>query len=968
MHIKKIFTHFSLIFLFSITLNADPFKEVIKHINGSHYIFCVDGGGSNTQLKVLDKDGQQQVLHHSQNPKSCYQIEMGSSNINVVDQNKIKEDFQNLLNNLYIGESLLPVKSIIKNSAFIGGFAGAGADEPKKQMVEIIKSLGFPAKRVGVFTDAGLALELTGEKGAILIAGTGSICFVQDGEKLHRVGGLGYRMSDEGSGYYLSLKGIKAAIESEYDPRDATSLTAPIKDFFGVQKARDLIQPIQKNLISSTEVAKLSYIVFDEAQKKDPVALELVKDSADQLAELLVKGIKKSQLKHCKTYLIGGLFQSNCSEEFIDQISSSKAFTSLSDEQKPLLINISKCMIPSIVVKEALRYKSDKNYKAIIGLPVVDQSSCGEFKKKFSMGFITTEKSNPDAENLSQVFQQSSLEGLQLLHKLDDSVLHGTEKYIDQHLEPLYQDLIEKVKNGGRICFIGSGSSGRIACDLAAKWNKAISEKEHLKKYKESVCGIIAGGPRAFVKAREGFEDSDELGMQALQEINFKSEDVAILISASGSANFNVGAAKYAHEKKGSCYYFYNSEKVPLRTQSLFDNKLAQPILVDIGPQSITGSTRLQAASLAELCMGLTLEEVLCNLNSKQKLNIKEKGLETLDQVKTAYNKVYNHLDECAKIIDLELEVFLNPQANFWKTFDESNQGFITFLANQDSLREVMVDTTETAPTFSTNPPRDISHDLGRKRAEYRAFLITSNSNQDAWEELIERPLKKQEFLQVSDLLVSSSAQGYGSFNLRVEEKNNLLIGVFKSSQKAEDTFKLLKELKNAKDRGLKTALIVLEEEGSPLCCDLNEIQSVSHTSMILKDLPKDSFGLASTLALKQTLNLISNATMIKMNKVYGNTMIDVSPTNNKLIDRTIRIIQQIHAKHHPSEKPFSYELLFQYVTRASLYKKLMDQQLHTHVPSCTKLVLTMLEKKCSPEKATEFLKNNHENVHEIFH
>jgi len=126
------------------------------------------------------------------------------------------------------------------------------------------------------------------------------------------------------------------------------------------------------------------------------------------------------------------------------------------------------------------------------------------------------------------------------------------------------------------------------------------------------VIGILAGGAKSFLRAKEGFEDSAEMGRRSLEEHHPNSKDLVFLISASGSARFNLGAAECGVSHGCGVYYVHNSPQVRgSELEKLFSGGQVKSILVDLGPQTITGSTRLQAASFALVCFGLILTRVV---------------------------------------------------------------------------------------------------------------------------------------------------------------------------------------------------------------------------------------------------------------------------------------------------------------------------------------------------------------------
>jgi len=265
-----------------------------------------------------------------------------------------------------------------------------------------------------------------------------------------------------------------------------------------------------------------------------------------------------------------------------------------------------------------------------------------------------------------------------------------------------------------------------------------------------------------------------------------------------------------------------------------------------------------------------------------------------------------------------------------------------------------MIDATETPPTFSTNPPRSI-HEKGFKKAEFRAYMLGAESNIAAWEALCGRELFDSEREEVEELLVAANnAEGNGSYATRPKGVGNMVIGVLKGST---DTPALFQALKNIKTQGGKTALIAI---GQPE--DLKELrrQGVKNcvdAHLILEACFKDDYlGIISTVMLKQVLNMISNGAMISMDKVWGNIMIDILPSNYKLIDRTIRILQMIYQDENPGAAPLDNQALFEQIREAHAYRKQLENEQGIRAPAVIKIVKLMIAHQCSASQAFKIL------------
>jgi len=558
-----------------------------------------------------------------------------------------------------------------------------------------------------------------------------------------------------------------------------------------------------------------------------------------------------------------------------------------------------------------------------------------QFETKFSLAGASTEQSHPHTKQLSQTMQKDLVKGLELLLDADEAVAEGLERFLPT-LEPAAAEIAERLEKGGRLFLVGSGSSGRVAIDLAAKCGLAYP------KAKEQIRGIIAGGDSALIRAKEGFEDSERDGEIALEAFHLKPEDAVLLISASGSASFNVRCGHFAANNGSKVFYFYNSKEIPPRTQKLFErtNNPAVPLELDIGPQAIGGSTRLQGASIAEACLGALLETVFDSGHSGEH-SVADMG----HKIRKGTALVRKHLDEIAQLIRKETVIFSNPNSNFRRLRDETAQGYVTFAGLENTIREILIDATETSPTFSTNPIRR-EGESHLKKEEFSAYLIGQNESQ-AWKTLLGRePDLDTESFRIAKCGKCDDRQG----------KGNLCIGVAKISENSEIPAPLIAALNEAASKETETGLIAVSRG----------LIASTEKGVFVENVPSDPLGIVETLVLKQILNLISNGSMVLMNKVHGNRMIDVRASNGKLIDRCIRLVKEIWSE---TERPMKWSDrdLYHFITHANAYKK-SAAEIGLYTPSVVKIVLALLhlEKEPGPEsfqKAVDLLASEQERL-----
>ncbi|MBM3184481.1 MAG: hypothetical protein FJZ64_04165, partial [Chlamydiae bacterium] len=459
-----------------------------------------------------------------------------------------------------------------------------------------------------------------------------------------------------------------------------------------------------------------------------------------------------------------------------------------------------------------------------------------EFVQKFSLGNTSTEQVHERTKHLSQMMQADPVKGLELLLHADNAVLSGFELFTSQ-IATLAPKLAEKMKAGGRIFLVGSGSSGRMGIDIAAKCNKSAL-----------IQGVIAGGDSAMIRAKEGFEDSEADGATAMEALKLTSKDTVFLISSSGSASFNVGCGHFAANLGAEVFYFYNSKEIPERTQKLFSrtNNPVHPLELDIGAQAITGSTRLQGASLAEMCLGGLLGTAILHLEGKKEAE--QYPLELFLKVREGNRQIRNNLEKIANFVQKEADVFLSPSANFRLLYDLKPQGYVTLLGDKSCLREILIDATETSPTFSMNPIRR-EKEVASKREEFRAYLIDEKENRAAWKALLGREVNAADLADIDQFLLSSKSSGQHALTSRPTGAGNFVIGVAKvrSPSDAKDLSALLSQMKG------ETGMILLSREKGKLPSNIPPL------TLHLEGVPFDRFGIVETLLLKQTLNLISN-------------------------------------------------------------------------------------------------------------
>ncbi|MDP1676668.1 MAG: BadF/BadG/BcrA/BcrD ATPase family protein [Bacteroidota bacterium] len=267
------------------------------------YIIGMDGGGTKTHAIIADANGKILKMHFA-----------GPSNFQIMGVEKAAETIFSLIE--ICCES---VNCEIKNVAAVAcGLTGAGRIGDQKRMAEGLKkfaeSKNAKLKNIIIESDARIALEgaFKGDAGIILIAGTGSIAFGKDSKgKVHRVGGWGRMLGDEGSGYFIGRLGLTAVTRHIDGRGEKTKLTSMIAKEFGLTDQTAIIDAVYKN---NFDIASVAPLVLKAAEKKDSICFTIVETAVIDLAEhIRVAGLKiiPHSAKKVKTKihvsLIGGL-------------------------------------------------------------------------------------------------------------------------------------------------------------------------------------------------------------------------------------------------------------------------------------------------------------------------------------------------------------------------------------------------------------------------------------------------------------------------------------------------------------------------------------------------------------------------------------------------------------------------------------------------------------------------------------
>lgn len=224
---------------------------------------------------------------------------------------------------------------------------------------------------------------------------------------------------------------------------------------------------------------------------------------------------------------------------------------------------------------------------------------------------LATEQRN---QKTMQLDDMSIREIIEVMNEEDMYAVYAVKKVIPQ-IQRLISFAVEALSASGRIVYIGAGTSGRLGILDAVECPPTFGVSY------DTVVGIIAGGDNAFVKAKEGAEDSIEEGAEDLKKIGLNKKDLVIGLTASGRTPYAIGAVQYA--KSVGCV----TGAISCNLNSEISGDVDVAVELETGPEIISGSTRLKAgtaekmvlnmiSSISMIQMGKTYKNFMVDLKS----------------------------------------------------------------------------------------------------------------------------------------------------------------------------------------------------------------------------------------------------------------------------------------------------------------------------------------------------------------
>jgi len=241
-------------------------------------------------------------------------------------------------------------------------------------------------------------------------------------------------------------------------------------------------------------------------------------------------------------------------------------------------------------------------------------------------------KTTESDSSYTHLEKMSVTELLKSINKEDKTVPLAVEKAIPQ-IEKLVKVIVAQMKKGGRLFYMGAGTSGRLGIVDASECPPTYGIEQG------KVIGIIAGGDTAIRKAVEFAEDDETQGWKDLQSYKITTKDVVVGIAASGSTPYVIGALKACNAKKIA------TGCVVCNVNSVVAKTAKYPVEVISGAEFVTGSTRMKAGTAQKLALNMISTSVMIKLGRVKGNKMVDMQLSNNKLVKRGTNMIMKELD-----------------------------------------------------------------------------------------------------------------------------------------------------------------------------------------------------------------------------------------------------------------------------------------------------------------------------------
>ena len=528
-------------------------------------ILGLEGGGTKTAWVLLERD---------------------RDNVRILDQGKLPPSNFRLTTPVRLRAILgeLP-KEVDRVGIFL---AGCAVGEDQQSLSRLCAEI-WPSKKiiVGNDRDSGLAAALGHADGIVVNAGSGSSVTGRRGDRIEKAGGWGHILGDAGGGYFLSVQALRLILR-EYDlQRGEMQFTAKILHALSLNNLDEVVRWAQT--ADKMEIAMLAPVVFEAAASGDARLLEIMEEGALVLCEYTEAVASRLHLLAPRVVLMGGLFHRDSiyTHAFRRRLKKNLPDARVATAERPPELGATWLAAD---LDDHVTFHSKLSQNEIDNLAAA-----------------VTEQRNPRSENLAKMGARELVELFVEEEKLVQDALRGAIADLTRAAEIV----TESLRNGGRLFYVGAGSSGRIGVLDASEIPPTFGASPDL------VQGLIAGGVTALYRSVEGTEDAESAGALAVDERGIKNSDAVIGITASARTPFVLGALARAQSlgaktilltcNPGARAVVAGVSPAEHGTASDAQENVVVDLVIKlaVGPELLTGSTRLKAGTVTKVALNI---------------------------------------------------------------------------------------------------------------------------------------------------------------------------------------------------------------------------------------------------------------------------------------------------------------------------------------------------------------------------
>jgi len=412
------------------------------------------------------------------------------------------------------------------------------------------------------------------------------------------------------------------------------------------------------------------------------------------------------------------------------------------------------------------------------------------------------------------------------------------------------------------------------------------------------VFSIMAGGDFALIKSVEGYEDFPDFGRYQLREQGVGPGDVVVAITEGGETSFVIGTAWEGLDAGAKVFFVYNNPTELLRrhvkrSREVIEEPRITKLDLTTGPMAITGSTRMQATTAELFIVGSALEIALLRY-LRQRLSPSE--VERLRLQEYPPDEYHRRLCKLLGELSSNEAVDMLVAATAFEEDIYRRQGLVTYFADK-FLLDVLTDTTERSPTFMLPAFRKKDDNISPRSWAFVKDPL--RPTKDAWRELLQRePRGLQWGRDVYERMNAPVNLKANPPRLDNAEIHKFMIGCEPDPSRTDAADSALVVVGvGAEDHLIRAALerfgAQYKKTAALIVGPANTAGATDKTFRFPCTLADSPLQLWHHLAVKLVLNTLSTVTMVRMDRVIGNAMVWLSPSNKKLIDRGSRLIAQ---------------------------------------------------------------------------